>query len=87
MKILHPSLRHDAIDRYQDLHLRNAHRLLENMRRDSENFCGHFDQYVLYLSSGIFLRLGVTPVRPLLNLHTVARWMGKMILSSKWLAV
>ena len=53
------------------------------MRRDSANFGGHFDQYVLRFPSRIFLRLAVTPVRPLLSLHTVARWMGKMTLSLK----
>ena len=72
-KLLHPSLRHEAVDRYQDLHLSNAHRLLENMRHDSANFCEHFDQYVLRFPLWVFLRLAVTPVRPLLSLHTAAR--------------
>lgn len=49
-KLLHPSLRHDIVDRYHELHLSNACQLLENMRRDSLNFCGHFDQYVLCFS-------------------------------------
>ncbi|KIM68481.1 hypothetical protein SCLCIDRAFT_955299 [Scleroderma citrinum Foug A] len=44
-KLLHPSLRHDIVDRYHELHLSNACQLLENMRRDSLNFCGHFDHY------------------------------------------
>ena len=56
-KLLHLSLRHEAVDRYQDLHLSNAHRLLENMRHDSENFCEHFDQYVLRFSFGIFFKI------------------------------
>ena len=72
-KLLHLSLRHDAVDRYQDLHLSNAHRLLENMQCDSANFCEHFDQYVLRFPFEVFLRLAVTPVRPLLSLHMVAR--------------
>ena len=46
-KLLHPSLRHDVGDRYHDLHLGNAHRLLENMRSDSTDFGKHFEQYVL----------------------------------------
>ncbi|KAI6042966.1 cytochrome P450 [Pisolithus marmoratus] len=44
-KLLHLSLRNDVVDRYQDLHLRSAHRLLENIRHDSKNFCEHFDLY------------------------------------------
>ncbi|KAL4072598.1 cytochrome P450 [Scleroderma yunnanense] len=44
-KLLHASLRHDIIDRYQDLHLSNACQLLENMQRDSIDWCGHFDLY------------------------------------------
>ncbi|KAL4072596.1 cytochrome P450 [Scleroderma yunnanense] len=44
-KILHASLRHDVVDRYYDLHLRNACKLLENMRRDSINWREHFDFY------------------------------------------
>ncbi|KAI6006540.1 cytochrome P450 [Pisolithus orientalis] len=38
-------LRNDVVDRYQDMHLRSAHRLLENVRRDSKNFYEHFDLY------------------------------------------
>ncbi|KAG6333943.1 hypothetical protein ID866_5140 [Astraeus odoratus] len=44
-KLLHLSLRHDVINRYQDLHLRNARILLENIRRDSNKFYEHFDIY------------------------------------------
>lgn len=44
-KLLHLSLRNDVVDRYQDMHLRSAHRLLENVRRDSKNFYEHFDLY------------------------------------------
>ncbi|KAI6003405.1 cytochrome P450 [Pisolithus marmoratus] len=44
-KLLHLSLRNDVVDRYQDLHLRSAHRLLENIRHDSKKFCEHFDLY------------------------------------------
>ncbi|KAL4072603.1 cytochrome P450 [Scleroderma yunnanense] len=44
-KILHASLRHDVVDRYYDLHIGNACKLLENMRRDSINWREHFDFY------------------------------------------
>jgi len=46
-KLLHTSLRPDVVDQYQDLHLRNAYQLLENVRRDSTNYFEHFDLYVL----------------------------------------
>ncbi|KAI6128866.1 cytochrome P450 [Pisolithus croceorrhizus] len=44
-KLLHLSLRHDVIDRYQELHLRSAHELLKNIQQDSKNFYDHFDLY------------------------------------------
>ncbi|KAI6169120.1 cytochrome P450 [Pisolithus thermaeus] len=44
-KLLHLSLRNDVVDRYQDMHLRSAHRLLENVQRDSKKFYEHFDLY------------------------------------------
>ncbi|KAI6120009.1 cytochrome P450 [Pisolithus croceorrhizus] len=44
-KLLHLSLRHDVIDRYQELHLRNACELVKNIEQDSENFYNHFDLY------------------------------------------
>ncbi|KAG6333948.1 hypothetical protein ID866_5145 [Astraeus odoratus] len=44
-KILHLSLRHDVVNRYYDLHLDNARRLLENMQNDSENFVDHLNLY------------------------------------------
>ncbi|KAI6108178.1 cytochrome P450 [Pisolithus sp. B1] len=44
-KLLHLSLRHDVVDRYQELHLRNAHQLSENIQQDSTNFYNHFDLY------------------------------------------
>ncbi|KAI6155075.1 cytochrome P450 [Pisolithus tinctorius] len=44
-KLLHLSLRNDVIDRYQELHLRSAHRLLENIQQDSKNFYSHIDLY------------------------------------------
>ncbi|KIM68462.1 hypothetical protein SCLCIDRAFT_105429 [Scleroderma citrinum Foug A] len=44
-KLLHISLRPDVVDQYQDLHLRNAYQLLENVRRDSTNYFEHFDIY------------------------------------------
>ena len=53
-KLLHTSLRPDVADQYQDLHLRNAFQLLENMRRDSTNFFGHFDLYVIRLYFEVF---------------------------------
>ncbi|KAI6116835.1 cytochrome P450 [Pisolithus croceorrhizus] len=44
-KLLHLSLRHDVIDRYQELHLRNARELVKNIEQDSENFYNHLDLY------------------------------------------
>ncbi|KAI6042947.1 cytochrome P450 [Pisolithus marmoratus] len=44
-KLLHLSLRHEVIDRYQELHLRSAHRLLENIQQDRENFYNHLTLY------------------------------------------
>lgn len=44
-KLLHLSLRNDVVDRYRDMHLRSAHRLLENIQRDGKNFYEHFDLY------------------------------------------
>ncbi|KAL4064490.1 cytochrome P450 [Scleroderma citrinum] len=44
-KILHASLRHDIVDRYQDLHLGNARQLLDNLQRDSINWYTHIDLY------------------------------------------
>ncbi|KAI6042932.1 cytochrome P450 [Pisolithus marmoratus] len=46
-KLLHLSLRHDTVDRYQELHLRGARQLLENIQRDSKGFYGHFDLYTV----------------------------------------
>ena len=51
-KLLHISLRPDVVDQYQDLHLRNAYQLLENVRRDSTNYFEHFDMCVLRLPYG-----------------------------------
>ncbi|KAI6167945.1 cytochrome P450 [Pisolithus thermaeus] len=44
-KLLHLSLRHDIIDRYQELHLRSARQLLEDIQRDSKDFYNHLDLY------------------------------------------
>ncbi|KAI6120005.1 cytochrome P450 [Pisolithus croceorrhizus] len=44
-KLLHLSLRHEVIDRYQELHLRTAYELLKNIEQDSKNFYNHFDLY------------------------------------------
>ncbi|KAI6108175.1 cytochrome P450 [Pisolithus sp. B1] len=44
-KLLHLSLRHDIIDRYQELHLRSARQLLEDIQQDSKDFYNHLDLY------------------------------------------
>ncbi|KAG6330959.1 hypothetical protein ID866_8132 [Astraeus odoratus] len=44
-KLLHISLHHGVVDRYQDLYLSNAHRLLANMQNDGARFYEHFDMY------------------------------------------
>lgn len=49
-KLLHLSLRHDTVGRYQELHLRSARQLLENIQRDSKNFYDHLDLYTLSIA-------------------------------------
>ncbi|KAG6330958.1 hypothetical protein ID866_8131 [Astraeus odoratus] len=44
-KLLHISLRRSVVDRYRNLCLSNAHRLLVNMRDDVSRFLEHFDIY------------------------------------------
>ncbi|KAI6042942.1 cytochrome P450 [Pisolithus marmoratus] len=44
-KLLHLSLRHEVIDRYQELHSRSARRLLDSIQKDSENLYSHLDLY------------------------------------------
>ena len=42
-KLLHLSLRNGTVDRYQDIHLKYAHQLVENMLRDNLNLYDHID--------------------------------------------
>lgn len=49
-KLLHLSLRHDTVGRYQELHLRGARQLLANMRRDSKSFYDHLDLYTVSIA-------------------------------------
>ncbi|KAI6123318.1 cytochrome P450 [Pisolithus croceorrhizus] len=49
-KLLHLSLRHDTVDRYQELHLRGARKLLENIQRDSKSFYDHLDLYAVSIA-------------------------------------
>ncbi|KAI6155079.1 cytochrome P450 [Pisolithus tinctorius] len=44
-KLLHLSLRHDFVDRYQELHLRAAHQLVKNIQQDSKSFYDYLDLY------------------------------------------
>ncbi|KAI6042914.1 cytochrome P450 [Pisolithus marmoratus] len=49
-KLLHLSLGHDVVERYQELHLRGAHQLLKNIQRDSKRFYDYLDLFTVCIS-------------------------------------